>query len=263
MAGYVGSGGNKALSEGYIGVNGVNRKVAEGWVGTASGNRLIYQAGTQLGDLPVGTIVKIGVNGTLRNHIVVHQGLPSPLYDASCDGAWMLTEDIYETREWNSVNDNRYANSTVHQHLISSVLPMWDLSIRNRIMQAKIPYGAGGGDESSHVGAQGLSAKMFLLAAAEVGVPSSQMGRPADGALLLYFIEGIGDEAASAKRLAFYEGNAAAWWLRSPVTSGSERAFRVAVNGTVSNSYTVNVYGLRPAFILPSSTPVNDDLTIT
>jgi len=51
-------------------------------------------ATVKLGNKPVGSIVKIKVNSTLRNFIVVHQGKPSSLYDASCDGTWLLMEDI-------------------------------------------------------------------------------------------------------------------------------------------------------------------------
>jgi len=38
----------------------------------------------------VGSIVKIKISGTLRDFIVVHQGKPSSIYDASCDGTWLL-----------------------------------------------------------------------------------------------------------------------------------------------------------------------------
>ena len=42
-------------------------------------------AAVKLGAKGVGSVVKIKVNGTLRNFIVVHQGKPSSIYDASCD----------------------------------------------------------------------------------------------------------------------------------------------------------------------------------
>ena len=42
---------------------------------------------TKLGDMAVGSTVKIKVNGTLTDFIIVHQGNPDPgIYDASCDG---------------------------------------------------------------------------------------------------------------------------------------------------------------------------------
>ena len=42
----------------------------------------------QLGELAVGSIVKLNVGGTGTNFIVVNQGIPqnSSLYDPSCNG---------------------------------------------------------------------------------------------------------------------------------------------------------------------------------
>ena len=97
-------------------------------------------AAVKLSAKGVGSVVKIKVNGTLRNFIVVHQGKPSSIYDASCDGTWLLMEDIYETRQWHSSNVNDYANSTIHSYLNSTFLNLIDANIRAQIKQAKIPY---------------------------------------------------------------------------------------------------------------------------
>ena len=74
-------------------------------------------ATAKLGTKAVGSKVKIKINGTLRNFIVVNQGKPSSLYDSTCDGTWLLMEDIYETRAWHSSNVNDYANSDIHKYL--------------------------------------------------------------------------------------------------------------------------------------------------
>ena len=50
----------------------------------------------------VGSTVKLKVNGTAKEFIVVHQGKPSSLYDNSCDGTWLLMKDIYENRQWHN-----------------------------------------------------------------------------------------------------------------------------------------------------------------
>lgn len=56
---------------------------------------------TNLGSKAVGSIVKLKVGGTLTDFIVVHQGRPSTsLYDASCDGTWLLMKDCYEQKQW-------------------------------------------------------------------------------------------------------------------------------------------------------------------
>ena len=45
-------------------------------------------ASVALSSKAVGSIVKIKVNGTLRDFIVVQQGKPSSIYDESCNGTW-------------------------------------------------------------------------------------------------------------------------------------------------------------------------------
>ena len=44
----------------------------------------------KLGDVAVGTVVKLKENGVAQDYLVVHQGLPSSMYDASCNGTWLL-----------------------------------------------------------------------------------------------------------------------------------------------------------------------------
>ena len=39
------------------------------------------------------------------------------LYDASCDGTWLLMKDCYEAKRWHSSNVNDYANSEINSYL--------------------------------------------------------------------------------------------------------------------------------------------------
>ena len=68
---------------------------------------------TKLGSMSVGSTVKLKLGGTARDFLVVHQGLPSSMYDSSCNGTWLLLKDIYTTRTWDSSN-NDYKNSDIH-----------------------------------------------------------------------------------------------------------------------------------------------------
>ena len=43
-------------------------------------------SGTPIGNVDVGDIVQLRENLVPVDYIVVHQGLPSSMYDASCDG---------------------------------------------------------------------------------------------------------------------------------------------------------------------------------
>ena len=223
-----------------------------------------FDSRTHISDLAVGSTVKIAVNGTLRDFLIVHQGLPSSLYDDSCNGTWLLMKDIYETRVWRSGDTNNYENSDIHAYLNSTFLNLFDSNIRDAIKQVKIPYrkngGSGGTNQS---GANGLSAKIFLLSGYEVGWTTSDYNYfPVDGAKLSYFESGTGT-SANNKRIANWNGSAAIWWLRSPRTSDAYYVCLVDLRGDASYALASNSYGIRPALVLPSDTLVSDDGTIT
>ena len=221
-------------------------------------------ASVALSSKAVGSIVKIKVNGTLRDFIVVQQGKPSSIYDESCNGTWLLMKDLYESRQWHSSNVNDYANSTIHKWLNNEFLNLIDANIRAQIRQAKIPYRPGSGTSMSvNSGANGLSAKIFLLSNIEVGGQTDWSYMPHDGARLAYFEYGTGT-SANNKRLAYLNGSAAYWWLRSPHTVNSYYAWYVGSNGSSnSTNHCSNSYGIRPALILPSSLLVSDDGSVS
>lgn len=212
----------------------------------------------------VGSTVKLKVNGTAKEFIVVHQGKPSSLYDDSCNGTWLLMKDIYEQRQWHSSDVNKLESSTIHSYLNSTFLNLFDSNIKDAIKQVKIPYrkngGSGGTNQS---GANGLSCKIFLLSGYEVGWTSSDNQYfPQDGAKLSYFESGTGT-SANNKRIAKLNGSAAFWWLRSPYTNGTGRVWRVLSDGDCLNNLASVSYGIRPALILPSTLLVSDDGTVS
>ena len=212
----------------------------------------------------VGSTVKLKVNGTAKEFIVVHQGKPSSLYDDSCNGTWLLMKDIYENRVWQSGNINKYESSDIHAYLNNTFLNLFDSNIRDAIKQVKIPYrkngGSGGTDQS---GANGLSAKIFLLSGYEVGWTTSDYSYfPVDGAKLSYFESGTGT-SANNKRIANLNGSAAYWWLRSPYAYVTDYVWYVNSNGNYDGSYASDSNGIRPALILPSTLLVSDDGTVS
>lgn len=212
--------------------------------------------------LPVGSTVKLMENGAAVEYLVVNQGIPSnsSLYDASCDGTWLLRKDIHSERQWNSSNVNDYANSTINTWLNGDFFNSFGSVEQAAIKQVKIPYRAGGGsDGSDQSGANGLSCKVFLLGGYEIGLPTNQVGSylPRDGAKLDYFESGTGDSATS-KRIAYLNGSAAYWWLRSPHTNGTYYVWYVSTDGTNGSSNVANSFGIRPALVLPSNALFNE-----
>lgn len=220
-------------------------------------------ANVKLGTKAVGSIVKIKVNGTSKDFIVVHQGKPSSVYDDSCAGTWLLMQDIYESRQWDSSNTNDYANSTIHSYLNGVFLGLFESNIRNAIKQVKIPYRKGHGTSTTVTsGSNGLSAKIFLLSTTETSFSYSYMPR-GEGAELAYF-KGCADSDSDSKRVAYLNGSAVGWWLRSPGCNiTSNRALAVGSAGTSGDTNCSSSRGIRPALILPSSLLVSDDGSIS
>ena len=214
---------------------------------------------TKLGSMSVGSTVKLKLGGTARDFLVVHQGLPSSMYDSSCNGTWLLLKDIYTTRTWDSSN-NDYKNSDIHSYLNGTFLNLFDNDIKNAIKQVKIPYQNGTGSGGSVAsGANGLSCKIFLLSGYELGWTTSDNSYfPRDGAKLSYFSSGT-SSSSNNKRIANYNGSAAGWWLRSPYAGGAGFVWHVYSSGSYSYWGYGNTYGVRPALVLDSSLSVSDD----
>lgn len=210
----------------------------------------------------IGSTIKLKVNGSARNFIVVHQGKPSSVYDDSCNGTWLLMQDIYENRAWHSSNTNDYANSTIHSYLNSTFLNLFESNIKNAIKQVKLPYRKGSGTSTTVTsGSNGLSAKIFLLSATETSFDFSYMPS-GEGAELAYF-NGCADNSSDSKRIAKLNGSAAGWWLRSPYCGISSLALCVDSNGVWNGRNCSNSLGIRPALILPSTLLVSDDGTVS
>lgn len=210
-------------------------------------------ANVKLGTKAVGSIVKIKVNGAAKDFIVVQQGLPSSAYDASCNGVWVVMKDIYTTMKWDGSN-NDYLNSDMTAYLNGTFISLIDADIRNAIKQVKIPY-TNYSNNNVMSGSTGLSCKVFLLSGTEVGF-SGVSYMNTEGAKLSYF-------DSASKRVAYNGSSAAIWWLRSPYTNGNFSVWGVYTGGSSNNYWYSNSYGVRPAFILPSTLVVSDDGTVS
>ena len=218
-------------------------------------------ANVKLGTKAVGSIVKIKVNGAVKDFIIVQQGNPNTgTYDASCAGTWLLMKDIYTTSTFG--NNNSYKDSSIHSYLNSTFFNLIDADIRNAIKQVKIPYQNGtGSDGSLATGSNGLSTKVFLLSGYEVGWTTSDNSYfPKDGVRLAYFSSSSG---GNSKRIAYNGSSAATWWLRSPYTINTNYVWHVKTDGSHYNYWCNVTYGVRPAFILPSTLVVSDDGTVS
>ena len=213
--------------------------------------------GVLASDLPVGSVVKLMESGTAVEYLVVNQGIPSnsDLYDASCDGTWLLRKDIHSNRQWNTSDENIYETSAINTWLNGDFFNLFGTVERATIKTVKIPYrkdgGFGGTDQS---GADGLLCKVFLLGGYELGWTAFDVQYfPKDGAKLSYFESGNGTSATN-KRIAKLNGSTANWWLRSQYTRYTYDVWGVSsASYNYSGNLASNSYGIRPALIIPST----------
>lgn len=210
--------------------------------------------GVLASSLAVGSTVKLMEGGTAVEYLVVNQGIPenSSLYDASCDGTWLLRKDIHSNRQWDPSYVNKYESSAINTWLNGEFFNTLGSAEQAAIKQVKIPYrkngGSGGSDQS---GANGLSCKVFLLSCYELGWTTSNSSMyPVDGAKLDYFIAGSDGKSL---RIAHLNGTVNVWWTRSPYASGTSNAWFIQTNGDSNSSGVSSSYGIRPALLLPSN----------
>ena len=210
------------------------------------------RAGNTYGSLSVGDVTQLNINGVATDFIVVHQGNPDgSLYDNSCGGTWLLTNLVYELMSFNPRSDenNDYENSSIHSYLNSTFLALFDSDVQGTIKQVKIPYRVGTSGTTVNGGSNGLSAKIFLLAAYETDLTLSYP--ILDGAALSYF-SGCANSRRAAQRNANNHLLSTNWITRTPASS------LYKVNGINDSGagveYSVTPRsGIRPCLIMPSN----------
>lgn len=214
------------------------------------------------GALPVGSTVKLMEGGTAVEYLVVNQGIPSnsSLYDASCNGTWLLRKEVISSARWTNQRNNNYLTSLITTALNSTFLNTLGEAEQNAIKQVKIPVVNGTGTASVISGANGFSCKVFLLSGCEIGVGATYPDTfPVDGERLSFFEEGVSD-SANKKRIAKLGQNAASYWLRSCLKDSATEVFTITSTGSYSSkmvyyrqNYAPTSDGERPALVLPGN----------
>ena len=256
----------RKVKQPYIGINNIARKVKSGFIGVDNVARQFYKSGITLSSLAVGTVVYLKEGGTSQEYLVVNQGIPSgsSLYDASCNGTWLLRKDIIASSQYAANKTNVYENSDIHSWLNSTMLSKYDAYVQSLIKQVKIPYRSGGGKSGTNqIGANGLSCKLFLLSTTEVGC-TTQNQVPDIGAVLSYFSGlGNGDER---KRVAYWSVGSNrwqhSWWTRTQLTDADTTFMLINANGSPSGWDAYQSAGVRPALIMPFDTAIDKNMNI-
>lgn len=218
----------------------------------------------KLGNLPVGSLVRFSISNSSKNFIIVHQGIPDTIrYGDDCFGTWLLMQDIYTNRAWDSSGGWDYTTSSINTYLNGTFYNYFTSSVRNIIKQVNIPVDNTYNPFSGATLYTTLSTKVFLLDRAEI--EATRNSDTERGAVLEYF-DRSSESIANSRRIANYNGSAAAWYTRWGIEgiSESQPVYIVYVSDTgdiYSNLNSTDSKGIRPAIILPSDTKVNVSTT--
>lgn len=218
----------------------------------------------KIGNVPVGTILHLKENGVYQDYLVVHQGLPSSMYDSSCNGTWMLRKKILSLQKFNqsSGGPNDFPSSIVASYLENTYIRELDSDIQSVISQVKIPYVKYESGNPIASGSNGFPCKAFVLGGYEVGFTEQyERSLSEDGAKLSYFTVGT-TSAANNKRIANFNSNPNDWFLRTREYGTANSVHIVTTSGGIDDVNVGWEHGVRPAIIFPSDLLVDDNNNI-
>lgn len=254
----------RKIKNGYIGVDNTARKIKKGYIGVSGVARQFFQCGTPASQLAVGSSVYLNVSGVQTEFLIVHQGLPSSVYDSSCNGTWLLMKDIVGLSNWGVDSSGQCfdKNPPIRTYLDNTFAPMLDTAVYNQIKTVSIPVMTRRNGDKSVLGTASL--KVFLLSTDEINrskASDSKYPTLVEGAALSYF----SSATDSSRLIANYNGSAKGWWTRTKIKtlpSGYERVHRVSESGSVTAYRLEASLGVRPAMILPSTALFDDQNVI-
>lgn len=250
-----------------------NSKIKEVWAGSTK----VWQMGKKMLDLPLDTIVKLKENGNWVNFKIINKGIPIysgygtisanfATYDASCDGIWLLRNEIESVLT--SSSPTTYPNSSYANYVNTTYLNKIDPEFRNIIKDVKIPYNTGNNPKDFSDGANGFSCKAFLLSVTECGhLYTTDHDHGYDGAFLYPWISyDVPVTSDIAKLIATYNGAATRWLTRTFEKATRNRNYIISdENGkhmVTTGATSSKPLGIRPCIIVPNNTLVNDKMEI-
>lgn len=236
---------------GKVMVNNAARNIVKGRTLVDNTYRDIF-FGIPIGTLDVGETVLMDIDGKETEFLIVNQGNPDgSIYDASCDGTWLLAKNILEEKVIEPVSDMYYHGSNIHEYLNGDFLGLLDAGLQDTIIQAKIPDRTH--DDDVLEKENGLSVKVFVLSLSELNFGE----RPSVGSTLSYFDKGVSTFQPNEHLIATLDGVAENWIVRSYSITGSHY-ISIDTKGVFGNHDSERTVGIRPAMIVPFETRVTN-----
>ena len=200
--------------------------------------------GTPLGDMELGTLVKLNENGTPAEFYVACHN-----YEAGLNGngrTLLVRKDCYDMHVFSSSN-NAYASSSLNAFLTGTYFNLLDASVREKAGTTKFYYTPGNKNNTVTT----LERAVFQLSVTELGQTSSYANT-----------EGSALPIASTLQIAYRNGTAVDQWTRTPRRYNAASVICLTSTGSVAGYSYRDSNGSRPAFCLPADTIVGDDMLI-
>ena len=198
-----------------------------------------------------GQLAKNSLKPDERILYLTEDGRYTPYYIVSAynnDFSLLLRKDILSTDlSFSSDGNGYYAESPIDLYLNSDFLNLFPDSVNNLIQDTDIKISCRFPDTDN---IEEIKRKVFLLSASEVGIDVDFVNN--EGSRLDFFND-------LDNRLAFKDDKPYGWWLRSAYIIDRGLAWHIAADGTVHGSAVQIPSGIRPAFCIPSSTPIVKD----
>lgn len=195
----------------------------------------------QLGQVAVGSIVKINENGSPVDFYVAKHDYESVLNGAG--RTLVVRKDCYDDRMWNISRVNAYGESDIDAWFNDGYKELFSQDIQAAIGTTRFYY------TDVDLIMKILTRAIFALSATELG-----------GAGTYIHTEGAPLPIASTLKVANMNGAPTPQWTRSPYTSGTTRVWASKTNGDLGHFYCNEVNcASRPAFTLPASIMVREE----
>ena len=183
--------------------------------------------GAPISDLPLGALINIGTDG----------GAGTPNYEIAdkdnlvSGGVVLVRKNIYSKSDFG--RNANYSTSTLDYQIKTTIYNKMPQKLRNKMMDVTFNL-SGSGD---------ITRKMFALTYTMAGFGNNS-GVVEGKALQLY--------TSGTSRIKTFNGSAYRWWLSS--RSSFDLPFCVYMDGSAHDLDNLNVYGVVPAFVIPSET---------
>lgn len=190
-----------------------------------------------LGEIELGTLVKLNENGTPAEFYVACHN-----YESGLNGngrTLVVRKDCYDMQPF-SIKRSSYSISSLNDFLVGTYFNTLDAGVREMVGTTKF----------YSTDAPTLERSVFQLSVTEL---TGTDNKPKEGSVL---------PIVSLLRVAHLNGNSISQWTRTTFTSFPGFGYCVDNVGLASFQDCNKPGGSRPAFTLPASTLVGDDLLI-